>query len=80
MSGEDRVRLDRRLSLALIFAVVVEGAGALMWAGAAAERIDQLEGRAVDTRAVYERLARLEEQVAQARGQLDRIEARIDAR
>jgi hypothetical protein len=49
-----------------------------MWAGRAAARLDEVE-RAVATQPeVAERLARLEEQVADARRALSRIERRLD--
>jgi hypothetical protein len=70
--------IDRRISLALVFAIALETAGAFMWAGAAAERIDQLERNAAGSGAVAERLARLEAEMTGMRAQLDRIEARLD--
>ncbi len=73
-------RLDRRVSVAVVLAVVLETTGALLWAGAAAERIDQLEVGAAQAVPVSERLARLEAQTAAMRAQLDRIEARLDQR
>lgn len=69
---------DRRISLALILAVLAQAAGAFLWAGAAGERVTQLERRVDDLSAVNERLARLEVQIAAARVQLDRIESRLD--
>jgi hypothetical protein len=72
--------LDRRISLALVLAIALETAGALIWAGAAAERIDQLELHAGQSGQANERLARLEAQVTAMRAQLDRIEARLDQR
>jgi hypothetical protein len=72
------VRIDPRVTLALILALVLETAGGLMWAGRAAARLEEVE-RAVATQPeVAERLARLEEQVADARRSLSRIERRLD--
>ncbi|PHS27699.1 MAG: hypothetical protein COA84_03895 [Robiginitomaculum sp.] len=66
------------ISLALILTIVLQSAAALLWAGAAAERINQLERRTADQDGVSERLARLEEQVGQARASLNRIEKRLE--
>ncbi|WP_228445674.1 hypothetical protein [Terricaulis silvestris] len=50
----------------------------MIWAGRAAARLEEVE-RAVATQPeVAERLARLEEQVADARRSLARIEARLE--
>ncbi|MCG8443271.1 MAG: hypothetical protein MI723_15825 [Caulobacterales bacterium] len=72
--------VERRVSLALILAMVIQLAGALVWIGATAERLEHLEATDAGRAGVSERLARLEEQVAQARLQLDRIEARLEPR
>ncbi len=69
--------LESHVSLALILTVVLQSAAALLWAGAAAERITQLERRTANQDAVTERLARLEEQMDQARASLNRIEERL---
>ncbi len=73
-------RLDRRITMAFVLAIALETAGAFMWAGAAAERIEQLERHAAGSSVANERLARLEAQTAAMRAQLDRIEARLDER
>ncbi len=70
-------RLDRQVSLAVIVAVVLQAGGALLWAGQAAARIDQLESRVQAQGPLAERLARLEEQAAAARAALDRIERKL---
>ena len=75
-----RLRIDPRITFALILALFLQTAGGLMGAGRAAARLEEGE-RAVETQPeVAERLARLEEQVAAARGSLARIEQRLDAR
>lgn len=72
------MKFDARITFALLLALFLETAGALIWAGRAAARLDEVE-RAVATQPeVAERLARLEEQVAQARAALARIERRMD--
>jgi hypothetical protein len=70
--------VDPRITFALILALFLETAGGLIWAGRAAARLEEVE-RAVATQPeVAERLARLEEQVAEARRSLARIEARLE--
>lgn len=74
----NRWRLDRQISVALIVAVALQAAAALMWAGRASARIDEMQSR-LDTQApVAERLARLEEQASASRAALDRIEAKLE--
>ncbi len=74
----NRWRLDRQISAALIVAVALQAAAALMWAGRASARIDEMHKR-LDTQApVAERLARLEEQATAARAALARIETRLE--
>jgi len=73
-----KMTIDPRITFALIFALFLETAGGLIWAGRAAARLEEVE-RAVATQPeVAERLARLEEQIADARRSLARIEARLD--
>jgi hypothetical protein len=73
-----KLAVDPRITFALIFALFLETAGGLIWAGRAAARLDEVE-RAVATQPeVAERLARLEEQLAEARRSLARIEERLD--
>lgn len=67
-----------RLRLAVGATLIVQTALALLWAGAAAERITQLERRADASSEIIERTARLEEQVGAMRASLIRIEAKID--
>lgn len=72
------MKIDPRVTFALILALFLETAGGLIWAGRAAARLEEVE-RAVATQPeVAERLARLEEQVAEARRALARIERRLD--
>jgi hypothetical protein len=72
------MKIDPRVTLALILALILETAGGLIWAGRAAARLEEVE-RAIATQPeVAERLARLEEQVGEARRSLARIEQRLD--
>lgn len=70
--------IDLKVSAAVVCALALQTATALLWAGAAAERIDALEQQVTDARPVAERLARLEAQLELTRAQLDRIEAKVD--
>lgn len=71
---------DRKLTIGVILAVLVQAAGALMWAGAAAQRVEVLEERVREARPVAERLARVEAELASMRAQLDRIERKLEVR
>ena len=82
MSGTPVLRFERTLTLGVIVALALQSAGALIWAGAAGERLDQIERRLDDQAAlatpVAERLARLEEHAVHTRESLGRIEDRLD--
>ncbi|MEO0400299.1 MAG: hypothetical protein AAF224_12865 [Pseudomonadota bacterium] len=69
---------ELRITVALGAALFLQSALALIWAGAAAERISQLERRADLYGVIIERTARLEEQVAGVRASLHRIETKLD--
>ncbi len=73
------MRLEQKVTLGFVLAVLVQTGGALVWAGAAAERISQLEHTVRERRTVVERLARLEEGVDRMESQLDRIERKMEA-
>ena len=68
----------RRIPVAVIAALVVQTAGALVWAGGAAARIATREDRLSEQRQVAERLARLEEQSKATRAAVERIELRLE--
>jgi type VI protein secretion system component VasK len=74
------MKFDNKLGLALIFTIVIQTAGVLMWAGAAAARLEEVERRIEDQRPVSERLARLEVRAEETHAALDRIERRLDRR
>jgi hypothetical protein len=67
-----------RVTFALGAAVLAQSALGLLWAGAAAERLDQLETRAEVASEIIVRTARLEEQTAAIRASLARIETKLD--
>ena len=74
------MKFDNRFGWALVFALALETAGAFVWAGRAAARLDEVERRLTLQQPVAERLARLEVRADQANAALDRIERRLDAR
>jgi hypothetical protein len=71
-------RLDRHVPVALVLTIILQTGAALMWSGAAAERLSALEARSARTDEVVERTARLEEQSKAMRAALTRIEAKLD--
>jgi hypothetical protein len=70
--------LDRKLPAALVAAFLLQTAGALFWAGQAAERITVLERTLAGDQYAIERVAVLEEQVRAMTRTLDRIDAKLD--
>ncbi len=79
MSGPtNRWRLDRQISAAVLVAVAIQAAAALLWAGKASARIDEMQRRLEAQAPVAERLARLEAQADATRQSLIRIEAKLE--
>jgi nicotinamide riboside transporter PnuC len=72
--------IERKLTLAVVFAVTVQTAGVFLWAGAATERLNQVETRVAAQADTAERLARVEVRLQIASAQLDCIEKKVDAR
>jgi hypothetical protein len=62
---------------ALVAAFLLQTAGALFWAGSAAERIAVLERTLGGDQAAIEKVAVLEEQVRAIKESVDRIEAKL---
>ena len=75
----ETLRLERKVPLALVATLVAQTGAALMWAGAAEQRLAQVESRVEAASGGLERLARVEEQVAAVREQLKRMEVKLDA-
>lgn len=70
--------IERKVTAAFVLALAIQSGGALIWAGAAAQRIEVLEAHAEEARPVYERLARVEAELEAVRAQLDRIEDKVE--
>lgn len=73
------MRLERKVPLALVATLIAQTAAALMWAGAAEQRLTQVERRVEAAAGAPERLARVEEQIGAVRDQLKRMEVKLDA-
>ena len=71
--------IDRKITLALIFALVVESAGVFAWAGGTGERLKEVELRVARQSDAAERLARVEVKIEQAAMQLSRIEHKLES-
>ena len=69
---------ELRITIAVGAALLVQSALGLVWAGAAAERLSQLERRADVSAEIIERTVRVEEQIGAMREQLGRIEMKLD--
>ncbi|HEY5238071.1 MAG TPA: hypothetical protein VIJ62_06800 [Rhizomicrobium sp.] len=69
---------DRRLPAAVATALMLQTAGALFWAGSAAERIKVLETTLADDQSAISRVAVLEDQVSAMKDSLSRIENKLD--
>ena len=74
-----RMPAEKRLPAALVAAFLLQTAGALFWAGSAAERIAVLERTLSNDQAAIEKVAVLEEQVGAIRAALARIETKLDS-
>jgi len=70
--------LEKKLPAAFVAAFLLQTAGALFWAGSAAERLNALERAAEDDRTAIERVAVLEEDMRTVKRSLDRIETKLD--
>jgi hypothetical protein len=69
---------DKKFPAALVAAFLLQTAGALFWAGSAAERIASLERTLADDQAAITKVAVVEEQVRGIKESLDRIEVKLD--
>jgi hypothetical protein len=70
--------LEKRWPAALVAAFLLQTAGALFWAGSAAERIADLERTVSSDQGAIQRVAVLEDQIASIKDTLDRIENKLD--
>jgi TolA-binding protein len=68
----------KKFPAALVAAFLLQTAGALFWAGSAADRISVLERTVQGEQAAISQVAVLEEQVREMKQQLSRIEGKLD--
>lgn len=71
--------IDRKITFALILALIVESAGVLALAGGTGERLKEFEPRPVSQSAMAERLARFEVKRELAATRMTRIEQTLEA-
>lgn len=76
--GEPKSSPAVHVNAAVVIAFMLQTATAFMWAGAAENRIGQLEERVQTREQFFERTARLEENVEAMRASLDRVERKLD--
>ena len=72
------MRFEHKITLGFLLALLVQTGGALVWAGAAGQRIATLEQTVSERRTVVERLVRVESGLEAMSGQLDRIERKLE--
>jgi hypothetical protein len=70
--------IEKKLTLAVILAVILESSGVLIWAGAASERLKEMEVRVAAQAGLSDRLARVEVRLELAAAQLERIADRLE--
>ena len=69
---------ELRVTIAVGAALLIQTAAALLWAGAAAERLSELERGAAASAVLIERTARLEEQSRAILISVERVERKVD--
>ena len=70
--------IERKVTLALIATLALQTGSGLVWAGAAAQRITELERKVLVYETSAERLARVEARLLGMSDQLARIEDKLD--
>ena len=70
--------MQKQVTLGLIFAILLQTSGALIWSGRVGERLNQLEQISDRQSPLAERLAGLEAEMRLARESLVRIERRME--
>jgi nicotinamide riboside transporter PnuC len=71
--------IEWKVTTAVVLAIGLEAAGLFLWAGAASERLKELELRVAGQAQMAERLARVEVHLQMATAQLNRIEKKLEA-
>ncbi len=71
--------IDKKITVGVILALIVESAGVFAWAGATGERLREVEMRVSTQSQMAERLARVEVKLDLAGAQLARIARKLEA-
>lgn len=74
------MKVDMKITAAVILALVLESATVFLWAGQVSARLGEMERRLAAVEPANERLARIEAQVADLHASLARIETRLEGR
>jgi hypothetical protein len=72
--------IDKKITVGVVLALIVESAGVFAWAGATGERLREVEVRVAAQSQMAERLARVEVKLDLAGAQLTPIERKLEAR
>ena len=70
--------IDKKITVGVILALIVESAGVFAWAGATGERLREVEMRVSTQSQMAERLARVEVKLDLAGAQLARIARKLE--
>lgn len=70
--------VEKKVTLAVILAVVLESAGVLIWVGSTSEKLKEVEARIAAQADMADRLTRVEVHLELAGQQLNRIERKLD--
>jgi len=70
--------LEKKFPAALVAAFLLQSAGAIYWAGSASNRIAVLEQTQQRNQTTIDRVAVMQEQIAEMKQQLTRIETKLD--
>jgi hypothetical protein len=71
---------ERKLPAALVAAFLLQTAGALFWAGSAAERIADLERTLARDQSAIDSIAVMADRIAEMKRTLGRIETKLDSK
>jgi len=72
------IRMDRRLPFAVIVTLLVQAAGALVWATELDARVNGLEQQLVTSSSLNEKFARLEERLENMKQDIEGIKHQLD--
>ena len=77
--------IDKRIPLALIFALALQTGGALVWAGTVSQRLETIEKQQIEQRSFGDRITRVEvtidtvkETTRDTKETMTRVEQKID--